>query len=1030
MSSTCGLGGAGIASSNNAAYLLNRRAKPPSLVPMFVDTAGDDDKSRVGADEFAIDVGEGAGTRLELHTSNARALLTRIANGNEIHAFKHVSVPEAERLLATLAADGTGSGEQPLVTALALHPVGHQLREAAQRFVAAARAVNPGQPPILIVPSGLGGGAGPGSLPPVLRVLRELAPDATIVVILMTPGPWHRFGADRVAHMNAKAIAALLAVSARQATSNGANVVYLLGAGSGAYPDAEPTEGVCAVAGEFIAQIATHPSIHHLDFANVVQQLTPQAPFATLGAARVDLLAIDRGERLGHEIAVRALGLALELETAEVQRAAQEGDNLIAQLEACHEALDVARTPDHERADLSDPGAHEALLAVGMEAGRRIPRLTDSPLPTGNIGPIGGPRGNEIRHAVLALLGRDRAIVGEHLEENALEGQTSNSLAITALLERELPPPGFVLGSDPPRVTRLRELLLRSGRRYQQAAEGLRSDVAEYVEERDPVGTCQRVLDRLLADLDDRRVSKPRMSEITTAMRQLMKAVRWQIGAAASATLFELLAAQCRDAAAELDRTVLACLREMKGAERRHMAQVEARLATLHTRPNCEVVCEPGGSGQAYLDQIIRSRVGGDDGAERHALREVTLCRVPQNAGRDGHRFVFLWPAPEGAGDAVPMAVGSDGDLPPVPLTLISSILIDDVRWKGTRTAYTEIPLMDALGQDAQALADAARRPLEETIELYAKALTDRLRVAARPLAAVIPRQDDPLATERTMLTIDSRPAQSQEGRVTSAAFDTVLSAMNRTDTDRADRQPDLHVDEATIMLSVRRHGIALEQFTEVVAAVGDYHSCDEPVHTSINGWHAHRLMRTGLSYGLLGADELLDPAIINLLAHGDGLLYAGLAMVGGEVDTITQGSAPFETEELFVITVPNGHIRHRVTLGPYSDPAAALVAAATRASEIREPLLEKATRAWQGLVQECGNVEQALNKADELLDKMPLAPSKGINVKQLRIVLRLLLARGAASVSAADTFSKTPQMLGPSAQRTRAAEPKMNVVE
>ena len=50
MSSTCGLGGAGIASSNNASYLLNRRAQPPTLVPMFVDTAGDDDKARVGAD--------------------------------------------------------------------------------------------------------------------------------------------------------------------------------------------------------------------------------------------------------------------------------------------------------------------------------------------------------------------------------------------------------------------------------------------------------------------------------------------------------------------------------------------------------------------------------------------------------------------------------------------------------------------------------------------------------------------------------------------------------------------------------------------------------------------------------------------------------------------------------------------------------------------------------------------------------------------------------------------------------------------
>jgi hypothetical protein len=322
MSSTCGLGGAGIASSNNASYLLNRRAKPPTLVPMFVDTAGDDDKSRVGADEYAIDVSEGAGTRLELHTSNARALLTRISKGRAIDDFKHISPGEAERLLQTLAADKTGSGEQPLVTALALHPVPHQLREAAQRFVSGARAVKPDQPPILGVPSALGGGAGPGSLPPVVRVLRELAPDATIVVILMGPGAWFRFGADRVAHMNAKSIAALLAVSARQASASGANLVYLLGTGSGAYPDALPTEGVCAVAGEYIAQIATHPLVHQLDFANVVQQITPQAPFATLGAARVDLLAIDRGERLAHTIAVAALDLTLELEPVDAERGA------------------------------------------------------------------------------------------------------------------------------------------------------------------------------------------------------------------------------------------------------------------------------------------------------------------------------------------------------------------------------------------------------------------------------------------------------------------------------------------------------------------------------------------------------------------------------------------------------------------------------------------------------------------------------------------------------------------------------------
>ena len=765
MSSTCGLGGAGIASSNNASYLLNRRAQPPTLVPMFVDSAADDDKSRVGADQYAIDVSEGAGTRLDLHTSHARSLLDGIARGNAMRAFGHLSAVEAQRLLTTLAADGAGSGEQPLVTALALHPVGNQLREAAQGFVDAARAVNPGQAPIIVVPSGLGGGAGPGSLTPVLRVLRELAPDATIVVILMTPGAWYRFAVDRVAHMNAKAVAALLAVAARQARGHGADVVYVLGAGSGAYPAATPTEGVCAVAGEYIAQIATHPGIHLLDLANVVQQLTPQAPFATLGAARIDLFAVDRGERLAHQLAGRALDLALVLEESDVQRAAQEGDNLIVGLEACHEALDVARTPALERADLADPSAHEALLAVGMESERRVPRLTSGPMPKGGIGPFGGPRGNEVRRAVQVLLGNDRATVAEHLEENAIEGQAANGVAIATLLERELPVSGFVLGSDPPRVTRLRALLLGAGERYQQAATGLRSDVAEYVDESDPVGTCQQALDQLLANLDDARVSRPRLAEITNAMLELMKAVRWQVGAAAAATLFELLAAQCRDAAAELDRTVLAWLRQTKATERRHQARVEARLAALHARPNCEVVPAPGGPGELYLDRIVAANVGGDDGAERHALREITLCRVPR-AGGDGHSVIVRWPAPEGGGQPVAMAVGADGALPPVPLTLVSSILTDDVRWTGTRTAYTQLPLMDALGQDAQARADTARLPLEETVEPYAKALVQRLRIAARPLAAVIPRPDHALATERTMLTIDSRPAQTPEGLV------------------------------------------------------------------------------------------------------------------------------------------------------------------------------------------------------------------------------------------------------------------------
>jgi hypothetical protein len=704
----------------------------------------------------------------------------------------------------------------------------------------------------------------------------------------------------------------------------------------------------------------------------------------------------------------------------------QDGENLIAQLEACHEALDVARTPDHERADLADPGAHEALLAVGMEADRRIPRLTDSPMPSGGFGPFGGPRGNEVRHAVQALLGRDRATVGKHLEENAVEGRTANSLAIAAFLERELPPSGVVLGSDPPRVLRLREALLVAGRRYQRAAEALRSDVAEHVAERDPVGNSQRVLDDLLEQLDDRRVSKARLTEIANAMRELMKAVRWAIGAAAAATLFEMLAAQCRDAGAELDRTGLACLREMRVAERRQRARVEARIATLHARPSFEAVCEPGGPGEAYLDRMISARVGGDDDVERHALREITIRRVEDPGGRSPHRFVFIWPAPDSGGKRVPMAVGPGNDLPPVPLTLVSSILINDIPWIGTRTAYTEIPLMDALGYDAQSQADSARRPVEGMIDAYAKGLIDRLRVAAQPLSAVVPRSDDaPLPTERTMLTIDSRPPQTLEGRLASAAFDAVLSAMNRTDTDRADRQPDALVDEATITLSVRRHGIALEQFTEVAAAIGDFHACEEPIHTSTDVWNAHRLMRTGLEYGLLRGDELLDPAIINLLARGESLLYAGLALAAGEFETIKHGRPPFETTEVFVVMVANGHIRAQVELGPTSDRAAALVNAAKRADEIQQPLLEKATRAWQRLVNECGgDVDEALSKADEMLETMDLPPSQGIHVEQLRMILRLLLARFAPSVSAASTFAKTPRMLAPSARAARAAEP------
>ena len=142
------------------------------------------------------------------------------------------------------------------------------------------------------------------------------------------------------------------------------------------------------------------------------------------------------------------------------------------------------------------------------------------------------------------------------------------------------------------------------------------------------------------------------------------------------------------------------------------------------------------------------------------------------------------------------------------------------------------------------------------------------------------------------MLMVDSRPAQTQAGRVASAAFDRVLAAMNRTETDRTNRQTDLHTDEATITLSVRRHGLALEQFVEVAAAINDYHSCDEPIHTCMDGWQTHRLMRTGREFGLLGEDELLDPAIINLLAHSDALLYAGLAIAAERTRHTHAGSS------------------------------------------------------------------------------------------------------------------------------------------
>ena len=57
--------------------------------------------------------------------------------------------------------------------------------------------------------------------------------------------------------------------------------------------------------------------------------------------------------------------------------------------------------------------------------------------------------------------------------------------------------------------------------------------------------------------------------------------------------------------------------------------------------------------------------------------------------------------------------------------------------------------------------------------------------------------------------------------------------------------------------------------------------------------------------------------------------------------------------------------------------------------------------------------MQEALNRADELLATMRLAASAGVNVEQLRMVLRLLLARGALSASASNGSSRTPQMLG-----------------
>ena len=96
---------------------------------------------------------------------------------------------------------------------------------------------------------------------------------------------------------------------------------------------------------------------------------------------------------------------------------------------------------------------------------------------------------------------------------------------------------------------------------------------------------------------------------------------------------------------------------------------------------------------------------------------------------------------------------------------------------------------------------------------------------------------------------------------------------------------------------------------------------------------------------------------------------------------------------------------------------------AAKRAEEIREPLLEKATLVWQRLLDESGDdVNKALNQADQLLATMALPPSQDVNVEQLRMVLRLLLAHGAP---VARPNARSLQMLSARNGWGRVARPK-----
>ena len=86
----------------------------------------------------------------------------------------------------------------------------------------------------------------------------------------------------------------------------------------------------------------------------------------------------------------------------------------------------------------------------------------------------------------------DRITVAEHLEQNKRGGETVNGSAIATLLERRaagirVRPRIRSAPRDPPsRAAARLGLALSAG-----AAEVLRSDVAEYVAERDPVGTCR-----------------------------------------------------------------------------------------------------------------------------------------------------------------------------------------------------------------------------------------------------------------------------------------------------------------------------------------------------------------------------------------------------------------------------------------------------------------------------------------------------------------------------------------------------------